>query len=162
MNANWFDTAQICLNGHVVNQMTKRYPEQNQKFCDKCGAQTITECSYCKIPIRGHLHAEHNYDFNYTPPRFCHNCGKPYPWTELKLKAAQELIDEAEKLTDTERTILKQSIDDLVKGTPNTQVAALRFKKYATKAGDVILGGLRDIMVDIASETAKKILFPKQ
>lgn len=59
-----------------------------------------------------------------------------------------------------ERELLKQSLDDLVRDTAKTQVAALRFKKLVGKAGNVVAGGLRDILVDIASETAKKILFP--
>jgi hypothetical protein len=159
MSGNWFDTAQICLNGHVINEAAESYPEENQKFCSKCGEKTIIRCQYCEIPIKGYHHCSVVVMADFIPPKFCHNCGKPYPWTESKLKAAQELIDEAEKLTEQEKDILKQSLDDLVRGAPNTQVAALRFKKYTTKAGEVVMGGLRDIMVDIASETAKKILF---
>ncbi len=163
MSDNWYDTAQVCLNGHPINSMARLSPQRNQKFCSKCGAQTITECQLCKAPIRGYYHSNVTViGFEYVPPKFCDNCGKPYPWTDLKLKAAQELIDEAEKLTDREKDILKQSLDDLVRDTPNTQVAVLRFKKLAAKAGDVVLGGLRDIMVDVASETAKKILFPER
>ena len=56
MNDSWYDTAQICTNGHVVNSMSKSHPEHNRKFCDKCGAPTITNCQNCKAPIRGHYH----------------------------------------------------------------------------------------------------------
>jgi len=163
MSEDYYDTAQVCLNGHSINDMARLYPEHNKKFCSKCGAQTITECQSCKASIKGYYHCSVAViGFEYVPPKFCDNCGKPYPWTESKLKAAQELADEAENLTPAERDILKQSLDDLIRDTPNTQVAALRFKKLAAKAGDVILGGLRDIMVDVASETAKKILFPER
>ncbi len=45
--------------------------------CKKCGAQAIDNCPDCDNPIQGlrvRLYA------TFTPPEFCHNCGKPYPW----------------------------------------------------------------------------------
>jgi len=57
MNDSWYDTAQICMNGHVINSMSKSHPEHNKKFCDKCGAPTINNCPKCNTPIRGHYHA---------------------------------------------------------------------------------------------------------
>jgi hypothetical protein len=44
--------------------------------------------------------------------------------------------------------------------TPRTQVAALKFniKHYLTKVGKEAAKASRDILVDIASETGKKIL----
>jgi len=99
---------------------------------------------------------------NYTDlqlPSFCPECGKPYPWTEAKLKAAQELSDEIDNLSPEEREILKKSLDDIVRDTPQTPVAATRFKKLVAKAGKVAADGLRDILVDIASEAAKKIIW---
>jgi hypothetical protein len=47
-----------------------------------------------------------------------------------------------------------------VRDTPKTTVAATRFKKLVLKGGKELAGGFRDILVDIASETAKKILWP--
>jgi len=100
--------------------------------------------------------------FNYTDlplPSFCPNCGKPYPWTEEKLKAAKELTDEFENLSPEERETLKKSLDDIVRDTPQTPIAATRFKKLVAKAGKVAADGLRDILVDIASEAAKKAIW---
>ena len=57
MSDCWYDIAQICINGHVINSMSKSHPEHNKKFCDKCGAPTITNCPKCNTPIRGHYHA---------------------------------------------------------------------------------------------------------
>ena len=96
----------------------------------------------------------------YTIPNFCHNCGKPYTWVEIKLKAARELSDELDGLTVTERDQLKKSLDDIVTDTPQTAVAALRFKRLAAKAGIAAANGLKDILVDIISETAKKLIWP--
>ena len=47
-------------------------------------------------------------------------------------------------------------MDDLVGDKPKTQVAALHFRKHAVKAGTVMGVSLRDITVDVMSETAKK------
>jgi len=95
-----------------------------------------------------------------TLPSFCPDCGKPYPWTEAKLKAAQELSDELDNLSSEERNLLKKSLDDIVRDTPQTTVAATRFKKLVAKAGKVAADGFRDILVDVLSEAAKKIIWP--
>jgi hypothetical protein len=136
-------------------------PQFKKKFCDKCGAPTITNCQNCDTPIRGGYHSDFIGFFDYTPPSFCHDCGKPYPWTEAKLKAAQELTDLLEDLSPEEREILKKSFDDIVRDTPQTTVAATRFKKLVAKAGKVAAEQLRELVVDIASETAKKIILER-
>jgi len=102
--------------------------------------------------------------FNYTDlplPIFCPDCGKPYPWTEAKLKAAKELSDELDTLTLEERGMLKKSLDDIVgEETPQTTVAVNRFKKIVAKAGPVAAEGFKKILWDIASEFAKRQIWP--
>jgi hypothetical protein len=71
------------------------------------------------------------------------------------------LSDTLEELTRTERETLKASLDDMVRDTPQAGVAATRFKKIAAKAGKVAADGLKDILVDIVSDTAKKVIWPK-
>jgi len=181
MSDDWYDTAQICTNGHVINWMSVSKPEYNRRFCDKCGAQAITNCQYCNAIIRGYYHKGRftmekydrrirealdaipdpmlDYNTTLTRPIFCPDCGKPYPWTEAKLKAAQELADELDNLSPEERDLLKKSLDDIMLDTPQTIVAATRFKKIAAKAGKATVKELRKLVVDIASETAKKIIF---
>jgi hypothetical protein len=156
-----YDIAQICTNGHLINSSYSSYPEFNKKFCDKCGAPTITNCGYCNTSIRGYYHSSGVISFSdITIPSFCHECGKPYPWTEAKVKAAKELSDELENLTPQEREILKKSLDDIIRDTPQTPLASTRFKKIVAKAGKVAVDGFRDILVDIASEAAKKAIWP--
>jgi hypothetical protein len=163
MSGNWYDTAQICINGHVITDSIVTSPEVSQKFCNKCGAPTITNCQTCNASIRGFHHLDGIiYSSDYKLPNFCPECGKPYPWTDAKLKAAKELSDELENLSPEERETLKKSLDDIVRDTPQTPVAATRFKKIAAKAGKVAADGLRDILVDIASEAAKKVIWPSQ
>ena len=166
MSDNWYDTAQICIEGHPINCMSVSSPEHNRKFCRKCGAKTITNCENCSAPIKGFYHdpwASRPGNLSwFTPRSFCDNCGKPYPWTEAKLKAAKELADELDNLSLEEREILKKSLDDIMvmEDTPQTPVAATRFKKLVAKAGKVAADGFRDILVDVLSETAKKIIWP--
>jgi len=161
---NWFDTAQICTNGHVINSQSVSKPDFNRQFCSKCGAPTITNCENCNNSIRGIYHSRGSMiapppNVTWFPlPIFCPDCGKPYQWTEAKLKAAQELSDEVDNLSPEERSLLKKSLDDIIRETPETTVAATRFKRLVAKAGKVAADGFRDILVDVLSETAKKII----
>ena len=134
----------------------------NKNFCDRCGESTITNCQNCNASIRGYYHQSNGrapiYPTDLPLPSFCLECGKPYPWTEAKLKAAKELSDILEDLSPKERDLLKKSIDDIVRDTPRTAVAANQFKILVAKAGRIIGEQLRNLVVDIASETAKKII----
>ena len=98
---------------------------------------------------------------DYTTIRsFCDECGKPYPWTEAKLKAAKELADLLDNLNPEERNLLKKSLDDIVRDTPQTTVAVTRFKKLVAKAGPVAADGFRKILVDVLSEAVRKAIWP--
>jgi len=157
---NWYDTAQICTNGHVVNEQLISSPHIKKKFCDRCGAPTITKCPYCRVTIKGAYHFGPNTS-SWTRPSFCPDCGKPYPWTKAKLKAAKELADLLEGLSPEERVILKKSLDDIIRDTPQAAVAANKIKILVAKVAKVskiAAEQLRQLIVDIASETAKKII----
>ncbi len=154
----WQDTAQICLNGHVINDYSKGSPELNQKFCDRCGAATITQCPSCKNGIPGNWHIPNVGHLPYELPAFCKDCGTGYPWKEAKRQAAVDLIKELEGLDDDERKALTGTLDDLIKESPQTTVAATRFQRLASKLSKEGKTMLRDLVVDIASEAAKKIL----
>jgi len=150
-----YDIAQICTNGHVVNANSIRFPEDNQNFCSKCGASTSTECQYCDTPIRGrHMHGPSHR--RYRVPLYCHECSKPYPWTDALIKAAHELTDMADNLTDEERNNLKEDIDDLISNAPRVQAASIRANALATKAG--IKDALISIFSNIASDTLAKVI----
>ena len=143
----------------MINEQLISSPHIKKKFCDRCGAPTITKCQHCRATIKGPYHTRTTTS-SWTRPSFCPDCGEPYPWTEAKLKAAQELSDEIEDLSLEEREILKKSLDDIVRDTPQTTVAATRFKKVITKAGPVVADSFRKILVDVLSETAKKVIWP--
>ena len=157
MRKRWYDTAQICLNGHTINERSSSIPVENKDFCEKCGARTITGCEGCGAPIQGFLNIELvDYRYDYSPPSFCHKCGTPYPWTESRLEAAQELADELDDLTPREREVLKRSLDDLVADTPRTALAATTFKTLVAKAGPVVAAGFKEILIEVVTESAKR------
>lgn len=158
-----YDIAQVCPNGHAVNDSYQKHPEFNQKFCEKCGEKTITHCPKCNGPIRGAYHSDGVVDdFEYTPSPYCHQCGSALPWTERRIRAAMELSVEAGALDNEESMMLEQSIKEIVRETPQTHVAANRFKKIMVKAGAFTAGAVKDILMDIVSETAKKIIWPEK
>jgi len=127
----WYDTAQICLNGHVITSASKTSPKLKRRFCDKCGATTITECPKCGANIRGYYHVpgELTVERTYILPKFCRDCGVAYPWTESSLKAAHELAleepkpeeqREQEPKTSSKRTISMDQLDKLQDFTETT------------------------------------------
>ena len=152
--------AQICLNGHIITGSADEYPMFKKKFCPDCGQPTIMQCKYCKADIQGNYDSPGVFDFgNYKRPTFCHNCGNPYPWTEEKLNAALKLIAEDDELSDSDKQILSQSLPDLMINTSKTQLAATRFKKFVRSATSVTGEGLKQILVEVVSETAKKLIW---
>jgi len=151
-------TAQICLNGHVITSALELIPESASNHCEHCGASTSSACPECNAQIRGDF--EGNVNFNYKAPSFCHSCGKPYPWTLARLEAAKELIALQSELSASEKDAMNNSIDEIVKDSPRTIVEASKFKIAISKVGVAVGQGLRDILVDVASETAKKIIWP--
>lgn len=92
------------------------------------------------------------------PHAYCYNCGKPYPWTTKQLEAASELVQEDEQLSDEDKATLTKSIPELMADNPNTTLAATRFRRIVGKAGPVFKTAMYKFIVDVSSETAKKIV----
>ena len=131
-----YDTAQVCTNGHAINECAETQPQHNSKFCAKCGAATITTCAKCNSKIRGHYYVPGVVSISiYSPPVFCHECGEAYPWTAARLEAARELARESERLDDNEKGILARSLDDL--SARDTQHSGCRcaFQEIGCKGG---------------------------
>ena len=162
MREGWYDTAQICLSGHVVNIAVKASPEHSAKFCKVCGESTVTTCADCNTEIRGKHFTKVVWDLSdrIALPRFCEACGNPYPWTQAKMKAAQDLVSVVDNLSEEERNELRNSVDDIIKDIPQTTIAATRFKKLIKKAGKGAAQGFKNILTDIISEAAKKMIWP--
>jgi len=159
-----YDTAQICRNGHIITTTAASSPEFRQKFCSECGAETIMNCDSCGAPIKGFYHVPGVIGFREPerPPAFCHACGRPYPWTERTMAAATELIDLVDSMSEQDRKALKDGLTDLVSDTPRTKVAVARLQSWLAKAGPRLAASMRELIVDIVAETAKKTLWPHE
>jgi hypothetical protein len=159
---NWYDTALICKSGHVVTSVLQSHPaDSDEKFCKECGAETTSTCLNCKQSIRGYYHMENAEGGGYPRPSFCIHCGQAYPWTEGAVQAAKALADEFDDLDSEEKETMKNSIEELVRDTPNTVVAATRFRRLMTKAGKGASAAFERILIEVMSETAKKIIYPQ-
>lgn len=159
-----YDTAQVCINGHIITDSMQVDPKFDQNFCDSCGADLISECPNCKAYIRGRCYIPNIMGSNvvhlHNTRPFCYQCGQPYPWLDAKLKAARELAQELENISDDDKDILTQSIDEIIKDTPKTEVAAFKFKKIVSKSGQSVAEAFKNILINVVSETAKKMLWP--
>lgn len=159
-SGNGYDVAQICHNGHVVNASTKRFPKHNRDYCEDCGAESITSCPDCGSPIPGTYHVEgHIGSSDYETPSFCGDCGEPYPWMAESLEAARALSRDMEGLDKEERAKLEASLDDIVRETPRTQLAAKRVKDLMSKAKGPGATALTNMLSNIASKAAMGLLF---
>ena len=94
------DVAQICLNGHIVNDSSKMYPNSNSDFCDQCGKKTITTCDGCNNDIRGYHMDGVQHIRDSVPPNHCRHCGEPYPWTISKINMLEEFTKEFNEISD--------------------------------------------------------------
>lgn len=154
-----YDTAQICLNGHVISGSYHDAPEFRQDFCDKCGAGTTFKCAHCNTEIRGYYASPGVISVaTVKAPSYCHGCGKPMPWTAAKLEAAQAMVDELEELTWAQREALKKSIDQIATDSPMTEVAVARIKKTLPMVAKESVGAMRRLIIDVAGKTAAELL----
>lgn len=158
--------AQICLNGHVLTSMSNDSLIA-EPFCSKCGASIINKCQDCNTPIKGSRRVSsviedppyHYPSIIYHKPSFCFKCSHTFSWTTRIKDAANELINFSENLSLTEKDDLKNSISDLLIESPETNLSTIKFKTYVAKAGTEIGKGLKDILIDLVSETVKKSIW---
>ena len=109
----YYTNAAICKNGHVDTSDTSS--GISGKFCKTCGAEIINKCPQCGAEIQGDYKAGIAIiNLGYTPPSYCHNCGKPYPWTEANIEAAKMLIEDMEELSEEEKRKMSESIDKII------------------------------------------------
>lgn len=148
-----YDVAQVCLNGHVVNPIVKSTPEDCDPYCEVCGEKTITQCEKCNAPIRGYSLAYSNPHL-YEPPAYCRQCGQSYPWTERTIQTAVVRIAEDLSLDESEKIQIEEHVNDLMKRTPNQNLAARFFRGVWGRLKEET----RKLVVDIASETCRKII----
>ncbi len=150
-----YDIAQICMNGHVINSASQKYPERNSQFCPMCGEKTIFLCSNCQSKIHGSYTSSSGWTCSITKPSaYCHSCGKPYPWTENKIMTAVQIFAEFGNLDDNEKETLEQDLNNIAKDVPQAELSAMRIKKIWNKCGNIAYG----VIMEFASKTAAECL----
>jgi hypothetical protein len=146
-------TAQYCTNGHSNGFANPAPPAVREKFCKVCAAESLAGCPHCQTKFPAYMMIS-------PAPPFCSGCGKPLPWTVQAQEAAVELAELQDNLSTADRELLKKSLDDLIRDTPQTTVATQRVKMLLAKAGKPALESFRSILVNIVTEAVKKQLFP--
>lgn len=150
----------VCENGHLITGRGSLEKLDDNKYCRECGARVIAKCLECDTPIRGAIDSRDSWladfaKYDYIPSH-CHECGKPYPWTQSAIEAATMLIEEDDTVDSDLKEKAIESLKDAVADTPKTVVAASRFRKVLSVAGKYTADALRQILVDVASEAFLK------
>ncbi|WP_370837405.1 DUF2321 domain-containing protein [Megasphaera sp.] len=162
-----FYTAEICMNGHITTGNIEHNPERRETYCHICGAPTITECPSCHASIRGDYDLADGDDIfslrvplRLTQPlAYCTKCGHPFPWTNSALSAAKELI-QMSNLSISDIDFFNKNIDKILYESPSSTVAIVKIKKILEKVGKFSIDIIKQTLISVASETAKRILWP--
>lgn len=161
MSAEDYYTMLVCESGHVLTDCLE-CSSDDSKFCDKCGARTISACPSCGAKIRGDLIDSGVVCIGFTPvaPKYCPECGEPFPWTVASIEALRELAELDDDLNEADREMLVESAETAMTENPKTKVSALKVKKVLSKAGKATASAARDLLVDVLAESAKKMIWP--
>jgi len=162
-----FDQAQICLNGHVITPVLRQFPQLRKKFCKHCGMEGIDSCSNCSESIPGH----EIFDFtltlsevsdpdvlDYTPPKYCENCGAPFPWTVKNIELLNNAIIETD-LDDANKKELMDITPNLTTDTSESEVSISKFKRILSMAGKKSQEMVENILAKVITETHKSTYF---
>lgn len=147
----YYETAKICLNGHMLTDSMED-SQNKDRFCTICGKAAITYCPICKDPIHGCYENGSLVCQKTRVPSYCHNCGHPYPWIEERLKAAENIINMLDSLTNDQRKQLIDFIPDITMETPRSEYAALIYAK--------LLDGLQGFVVECFKHWCEKNVLP--
>ena len=156
------DYAQICENGHIINDSVNKNPQNNAKYCKMCGAIVIERCEACNAPIKGQYYKQGKLGYENIEtiqlPKFCDECGEPYPWTKAEIEAMEELVALSE-LDEEEKKEFCRAIKDVISENPKTRTAAIKIKKYVDKVGGIVKEEMVKILTTIMVELAKNAFF---
>lgn len=158
----------ICEKGHLQLSTLYFYEVYPNSYCKECGSKIIDKCPHCNAEIQGgvayHRTGRESVVYrdlttktekypNNTVPKYCHNCGKPYPWTEAFLniyKDTLSLVLENEKELQSK---IYNTTEELVKNNFDLKSPMANFfKLLLNKAGDLA----KDVVVDTLSSVASE------
>jgi hypothetical protein len=162
-----YDVQQVCENGHQITDCYNIRSDRRQRFCEQCGAPTMTSCPNCNNEIDGapikvaqsFIDARSGIQRMIPAgraevPSYCRNCGKPYPWTKNKILTAIQILTEYGNLDKKEKETLEQDVNNIAKDVPQAELSAMRIKRIwgkCSRAG-------YEIIMEFASRTAARIL----
>lgn len=152
-----YDTAEICKKGHVITANFNSSMHERKNYCPKCGEKTIFKCENCRGIIKGGKRINRNiYAKQIVKPKYCENCGKPYPWTLRLHTIALEYAKEYE-FNEEDTKIIDENI--LVVGVEGKEsdLAAFRISKSANKYEGALLK-IKDLVMEFATSTAAKVI----
>lgn len=149
--------ATICENGHVISS----YRSNESKFCPQCGTKTFSVCQKCNSTIQGSCYNDEFVIYEeYQKPYYCSNCGHPFPWTQKILDNAVELLSFDNEIDEFSKELIKTAIPGLiVYSQVETPLFIARYKKGICCAGQMIKDSMRQLLIDVVCEVAKKSLF---
>lgn len=168
MGNSYFDVAQICMKGHVINYSIKMNPLPIMDYCSICGAKTMTCCLNCSKEIKGILHnididtsletglSFYKDDIDYNAPSFCEYCGLPYPWTVARIAKLKEMVRASNDLKVDEKEVFNDSINDIIKETSKTNGAIKMINNFLSKIKQPSKRVIIDILTNIGCEYAKR------
>ena len=178
---HYFETAQICLQGHVVTSNYERNVGERTPFCSACGERTIHECPNCHAPIRGTHYVKKpvttvkNAFFQmkhqvlrerrgdrepYKVPAYCHNCGAPFPWTQSAIAEASDLVEkEMPELSTDEKAEFKAALPKVISDTPLTTRAAKMISRLLKKVAPTANETFKQIIYRLAADGAKVLIW---
>lgn len=162
----------ICKKGHLQESILKLNEKCLNKFCQDCGSEIIDACPNCNSIIQGgilkvkkeidlyntdffnqrYYEKEYRIPTSYIP-KYCHNCGKPYPWTEEFLNIYKETLSLALENEAELQNKIYNATEELVKNNFDLKSPVANFfKLLLNKAGNLA----KDVVVDTLSSVASE------
>ena len=91
-------------------------------------------------------------------PKYCHNCGEPYPWQAAAIDNMREILAESD-LNREEQNELALAMQEIVSDSPKAEAASLKVKRLAQGLGKPVYDVFVKVAADVISEAWKKQLF---
>lgn len=151
---NNFFSAYICLHGHIVSS----YGEFDGSYCKECGSHILHHCPNCLSFIRGR--SANSFQKNYKIPNYCIHCGHAFPWTIETKESLNELLKLNSGFSSEDINFVDKNFNSLIVDTPKTKLLATKLHIMLSEATPVVVEASKGLLVDVISETAKKIMFP--
>ncbi len=153
--AEWTDTQQVCLNGHVITDYAVSQPATTRKHCPDCGAETITACTNCGSTLRGYRHIPGVIGLSASfVGKLCPDCGKPYPWTEAERAVVLEWIGSLPSLQEASKEEMIRLLPAIFSDTPRTSFACHRLLNILRELPEEESAPFLTTLVDVACVSA--------